>query len=159
MRKLVDKIKKIDDIYKIIFFRWWFSAAVCFFIAMGLQLGNQNTTFELIFTLGLGMGIVNLFIFNPIITSVFDIKKRGKIANKKMNERSILEGVCYMLSEIFKSMITVYIVSWIYQGINMLINLVGNYSSTNMSFPLEPIGFGIIFTFLYQLLGYVGFNR
>lgn len=155
MKKILEKIRNIDDFYKIIFFRWWFSAAVCFFIAMGLQLGNQETTFELIFTLGLAMGIANLLLFNTIINSVFDIKRRGKIANKKMSERTIFEGVFYFLAEIFKSMLAVYIVSWVYEGINISINLIANYPITNMSFPLEPIGFGVIFTIVYLILGYI----
>lgn len=72
-----------------------------------------------------------------------------------MSERSIIEGVWYMLSEILKSMIAVYIVSWIYQGINVLINLIGNYPDDHIGFALEPICFGIFFTIVYQLLGYI----
>lgn len=155
MKNIVEKIKKIDDRYKIIFFRWWFSAAICFFIAWGLSFGNQDTTFELIFFLGLGMGIGNLFIFNPIISSVFDIKRRGKIANKKMNERTVLEGSFYMLAEIFKSLLAVYLVSWVYQGINILINYLMNNPKDQVSFGIEPITFGIIFTIIYLVLGWL----
>lgn len=155
IKKLVDKIKKLDNKYKIIFFRWWFSAAVCFFIVWGTQLGAQETTFELIFFLGLGMAIGNLFIFNPIISSVFDIERRGKIANKKMSERTVLEGVFYMLSEVFKSMISVYVVSWIYEGINLLINYLGNFADSHVGFPVEPITFGIFFVIIYSILGFV----
>lgn len=155
MKKILEKIRNMKDSYKILLFRWWFSAAVCFFIAMGLQFGNQGSTFELVFGLGLGIGVANLLLFNSIISSVFDIERRGKIANKKMSERSIIEGVWYMLSEILKSMIAVYIVSWIYQGINVLINLIGNYPDDHIGFALEPICFGIFFTIVYQLLGYI----
>ena len=153
MKKILEKIRKIDDKYKIAFFRWWFSAAVCFFIAWGLQLGNFESTFDLIFFLGLGMGIGNILIFNPIITSVFDIKRRGKIANKKMSERTIPEGIFYFLCEIFKSFLAVYIVSWIYEGINLLINHLGNYPDGHIGFGIEPITFGIIFAIIDGLLG------
>ncbi len=155
MKKLVEKIKKMDSKYKVLFFRWWFSAAVCFFIVWGTSLGSQETTLDLIFFLGLGMGIGNLFIFNPIISSVFDIERRGKIANKKMTERSIPEGIFYMLSEIFKSMLAVYIVSWIYEGINILINKIGNYPSEHVGFPVEPISYAIIFVIIYSILGFI----
>ena len=155
MKNILEKIRRIDDKYKILFFRWWFSAAVCFFIAWGLQLGNSNSTFDLIFFLGLAMGIGNLFIFNPIISSVFDIKRRGKIANKKMSQRTILEGVLYFICEILKSSLAVYIVSWVYQGINILINYLGNYPDTHIGFGIEPITFGIIFTIIYQVLGLI----
>lgn len=153
MKKIVEKIRNIDDKYKILFFRWWFSAAVCFFIAWGLSFGEQESTFELIFFLGLAMAIGNLFIFNPIISSVFDIKRRGKIANKKMSERTILEGVFYFLSECFKSMLAVYIVAWIYEGINLLINYIKQNPDNKIEFGIEPIMFGIIFTIIYLLLG------
>ncbi len=153
MKKLLTKIRQIDDKYKIIFFRWWFSAAVCFFIAWGLSFGNQDSTFELIFFLGLGMGIANLFIFNPIICSVFDIVRRGKIVNKKMSERSIPEGVFYFLSEIFKSAVSVYIVAWCYEGLNLLINYLANNPESSIPVGLEPILFGVIFTIVYQILG------
>lgn len=155
MKKLIEKIRKMDDKYKILFFRWWFSAAICFFIAWGLQLGNQENTFELVFFLGLGMGIANLFLFNSVICSVFEIKRRGQIANKKMSDRTIIEGAFYFLSEIFKSMLTVYLVSWCYQGINLLVNYMLNKPLESISFGIEPITFGIIFTIIYQVLGLI----
>lgn len=155
MKRLLQKIRGINDNVKIVICRWWFSAAVCFFIAFGLNLGNQETTFELIFFLGLGMGIANILLFNPIIMSVFDIKRRGKIANKKMSERTVLEGTFYLLSEIFKSMFSVYIVSWIYQGINVAINTIKDYPSTHVNLGVEPILFGVFFVVVYQLLGLV----
>lgn len=74
---------------KVGFFRWWLSGAVYFFIAWGTNLGMKEDPLDLIFVLGVVTGVAHIFIFNPIVYGMFDIKRNGKIVNKNiMNERS-----------------------------------------------------------------------
>lgn len=153
MKKIVSFIKNLSDNTKIFICRLWFAGMVCFFIAFGTSLGAEEETTSLVFTLGVVMGVGNLFIFNPIVFGMFEFERRGKIANKKMTERTILEGVLYMLSEILKSMFAVYIVSWCNAGINILVNFILNKDLSTISFPLEPISFAIMFAIIYYLLG------
>ncbi|MFI3166604.1 MAG: hypothetical protein R3Y32_00645 [Bacillota bacterium] len=145
--------KHMSDKTKISILRWWFVGASYFFIAMGTSLAEKTDSLDLIFFLGIGIGIVNVLIFHPIIYHMFDIRRRGKIQNKKYFERGILANVGLSLAEIFKCLFLVILVFLVYQCINVFIlTIMGAEDTSSVILAGEPILFALLFTVFYNLL-------
>ncbi len=145
--------KRMSDKTKISIFRWWFVGACYFFIAMGTTLAERTDMLDLIFFLGIGIGIINVIVFHPIIYHMFNIRRRGKIQNRKYFERGIMGNVGLALAEIFKCLFIVILVFLVYQGINsVLLALMGIEDTTQVILAGEPILFAFFFVCFYNLL-------
>ncbi len=147
-------LSKIPDGVKVEFFRWWFVGAICFFIAWGTNLG-KNDPFDLIFVLALVISLGHIFIFNPIVYGMFDIKRNGKIVNKKINERHIWEGALLKTFDFFMCLVVSILVYATYECINRLIIHFGNMSSTTVPFPVEPFGYATLFLVFYLIISFI----
>ena len=147
-------LSKIPDGVKVEFFRWWFVGAICFFIAWGTSLGEKDP-FDLIFFLALAISLGHVFIFNPIVYGMFDIKRNGKIVNKKINERHIWEGALLKILDFFQCLVVSILVYATYETINRLIIHFTNISETTVPFPVEPFGYTTLFLIFYIIISFI----
>lgn len=106
---------------------------------------------DLIFVLGVVTGVAHIFIFNPIVYGMFDIKRNGKIVNKKYYERTIFQNVFLNLAEIFKCMIITVLVVATYELINTTILAITNQTASTIPVKGEPILYASFFIIYYQL--------
>lgn len=147
-------LSKIPDNVKIAIFRWWLAGAVYFFIAWGTNLGMNADPLDLIFVLGLVLGVCHIFIFNPIVYGMFDIKRNGKIINKKYYERTIMQNIFLRLGEIFRCLIITVLIVATYELLNTTINSISG-NTQNIPIKGEPFLFAtfyIIYYFIYDLI-------
>ncbi len=147
-------LSKIPDGIKVEFFRWWFVGAICFFIAWGTNLG-KNDPFDLIFVLAIVISFGHMFIFNPIVYGMFDIKRNGKIVNKKISERHIWEGALLKTFDFIQCLVTSILVYGAYECVNRLIIHFADLSETTVPFPVEPFGYASLFLIFYLAISFI----
>lgn len=127
--------------------RWWVAGAMYFFVGWGTGLGNQSSVIDFIFFLGLSLGVMNMLIVNPILRRTFNLD-----SNRYYLDSTVGQKVRMRLSEIFKSMLIVFIMVYIYAMINSLLIQLLSLSEQSIPLPGEPITFGIMYTVLYWLI-------
>jgi len=147
-------IKRIPENVKITFFRWWFAGAIYLLIGNGTELAKNDDPSQLILILGFVIGIATILIFNSIVYGMFECKRKGVILNKKWKDRNLFERVITNLGEIFKSMLTVFVIYYIYQIINIVLNSINN-TNQKMYLGVEPILFGIFFIMVYGFFTFI----
>lgn len=104
---------------------------------------------DLIFALGVGIGLVTVVIYNPIAYNVFNIERNGAIINQKYLTRSGVVKAGYNLLEIGLSLVTVILVYLTYQNVNLLINSICNLPEDVIVIPGEPFGFATLYLVFY----------
>ncbi len=142
--------KRMSDATKVTIARWWFVGAVYFFVAFGTNLGNMISAIDLIFFLGVGIGVANIFVLHPVVYNMFSWERRGESANKAYLNRTIKQNVCHSLVEIFRCLGTVLLVYMVYQGINTALVALLDYPVGTVILPGEPILFAIFFVCIYN---------
>ncbi|MDE6946741.1 MAG: hypothetical protein K2P14_06130 [Anaeroplasmataceae bacterium] len=147
-------LSKIPDGVKVEFFRWWFVGAICFFIAWGTDLG-KNDPFDLVFVLALVISFGHILIFNPIVYGMFDIKRNGKIVNKKIGERRVWEGALMKTLDFFQCLLVSILVYGAYEGINRMIIHFSDLTGTTVPFPIEPFGYATLFLTFYLIISFI----
>ena len=145
--------KRISDNVKAGLLRWWLAGMTYFFVGFGTQMGILSDPLDLIFLLGVGMGLVTVLIYNPIAYGMFDIKRRGQIANQSYYARKGWQNAAYKLKEIFKSLVVVGLVYLTYQNVNLFLNRRMELPADNVLIPGEPILFATLYLLYYQALG------
>lgn len=151
-RKPGQEKKRISDNVKAGIFRWWIAGMCYFLIGFGTQVGLFQDPMDLIFFLGVGVGLAMVFIYNPIAYGMFRIERRGKIANKPYYERKGWQNAGYKLAEIFKSMVIVWLVYMTYQNVNEFLNQVRQLPEGTILVPGEPFGFATLYLIYHQVL-------
>ncbi len=144
--------KKISDNVKAGILKWWIAGMCYFFIGFGTQSGIFADPLDMIFFLGLGLGLATLFLYNPVAYRMFDIVRKGKIYNQSYFERSGWQNAALKLAEIFKNMVLVFLIYMTYQSINLLFERLLHLPEGTVTIPGEPIGFAVIYTIYYYLL-------
>ncbi|MBE7722692.1 MAG: hypothetical protein E7243_24685 [Lacrimispora celerecrescens] len=144
--------KKISDNVKAGIFRWWIAGMCYFFIGFGTQSGIFADPLDMIFFLGLGLGLATLFLYNPVAYRMFDIVRKGRIYNQSYFERSGWQNAGLKLAEIFKNLVLVFMVYMTYQSVNMLLEELFHLPEGTVTIPGEPIGFAAVYTIYYHLL-------
>lgn len=144
--------KKISDNVKAGIFRWWIAGMCYFFIGFGTQAGGFADPLDLIFFLGLGLGLATLFLYNPVAYRMFDIVRNGRIYNQSYFERSGWQNAVFKLTEILKNMVLVFFVYMTYQCVNLLLENLLHLPKGTIIIPGEPIGFAAIYIIYYHLL-------
>lgn len=143
----MSRLKRIftDDRIALII-RWWSVGAVYFFIGWGTNL-SQRGIIDFVFFLGLTIGVFNMLVINPVIRQLLNTK-----LVTRYTDIPIMKKVLFRLGEIFKSMVIVTIMVYIYSLINMV--LIDGFKLTESSIPLagEPISFGILYVVIWSLL-------
>ncbi|MFT4106798.1 MAG: hypothetical protein QM657_13655 [Lacrimispora sp.] len=148
--------KKIPDSVKAGIFRWWIAGMCYFFIGFGTQAGGFADPLDLIFFLGLGLGIATLFLYNPVAYRMFDIVRNGKVYNQSYFERSGWQNARFKLAEILKNMVLVFFVYMTYQTVNLLLESLLRLPKGTVIIPGEPFGFAAIYVIYYHLLTRLG---
>ena len=144
--------KKISDNVKAGVLRWWIAGMCYFFIGFGTQSGVFADPLDMIFFLGLGLGLATLFLYNPVAYRMFDIVRKGKIYNQSYFERSGWQNAVLKLAEILKNLILVFLIYMTYQSVNLLLERLFHLPEGTVTIPGEPIGFAVIYIIYYSLL-------
>lgn len=150
--KVKQRKKIITDNMRAGIFRWWMAGMCYFFIGFGTQAGVFLDPLDLIFFLGIGIGLATIVIYNPIAYRMFDIKRRGEITNQAYHERKGWKNAAINLTEIFRNIFLVIIVYLTYQGGNLLINQIGQLPAETILIPGEPFGFATLYSIYYYML-------
>lgn len=147
-----NKDKKFPDSFKIFLFRWWTVGACCFLGAFGTFFGAQSTPIDLLFLLAAMISAVTIFLFNPIMSLLYDIKRGGRIVNKEYKKQSLSSKIFRHIREIIKCYFISILVFFLYQGVNSLLVMAQNYDENAFIISVEPILYGLIFALFYDLL-------
>jgi len=133
--------------------RWWSVSAVYFFIGWGTGLGFQSTVIDFIFFLSIAIGIFDMFVVNPVIYNMFNVKNP-----MKLGEKSIWQRVRYRLLYFFKVFVIVGFVVITYDLINLTAIKVFAIAADRVFLPGEPIMFGVFYSIYYYLIKGIGDN-
>jgi hypothetical protein len=149
------KRKRFSDTVKVSIFRWWFAGALYFLLAFGSTVAQSNSLLDLVVFLGLGMGIATIFVFNPIVYGMFDIKRNGRIMNQRYNERTIIVGVVQKLMEMGKCFLVVLLVALVYQLLNQALQVIRQLPPQTISIKGEPFLFATFYLLLYNACSFI----
>lgn len=142
----------LSDNVKAGLLRWWLVGMCYFMIGFGTQTGAQSSPLDLIFFLGVGIGLVTVVIYNPIAYSAFDIVRGGEIVNKTRKGRSGAAKALDNLLEIGKSLLVVILIYLTYQGVNELLVKALERPEGTVLIPGEPFGFATLYLLFYSAL-------
>lgn len=152
----MDKERKprfhLTDNVKAGLLRWWLVGMCYFMIGFGTQAGAQSDPLDLIFFLGVGIGLMTVVIYNPIAYSAFDIVRGGEIVNKTRKNRSGAAKARDNLLEILQSLLVVILVYLTYQGVNELLVKILEREAGTVLIPGEPFGFATLYLLFYSAL-------
>lgn len=143
---------KLSDNVKAGAIRWWLAGMCYFFIGFGTQAGAFADPLDLIFFLGIGLGLVTIFLYHPLVYRMFRIVRKGRIANQSYFERSGWQNAVFNLAEIFKNLFVVFLVYMTYQSLNLVLEQVLALPEGTVAVPGEPFGFATVYTTYYYLL-------
>lgn len=131
-------IDRIPSPIKALFIKFWFNGAVCFFIYWGLGMYIWDTL-DMIVVLGVVMGMVtdvlvnNAFHFFAVIPG----ENNKWMMFPKRKFWTFFTNIVY-------SIVLVYLVAWIYNVINILLNVL-NGAEGQVYVGVEPILFGLLY--------------
>ena len=111
MDKKHTRRKKISDNAKATLLRWWIVGMCYFMIGFGTQAGGYTSPIDLIFFLGVGIGLVTIVVYNPIAYNVFDIVRGGEIVNHRYRNKKGWQRALQTLGDLGLSMLVVILVS------------------------------------------------
>lgn len=138
----------------ILLIRWWSAGAVYYFIGWGTMMGHNSTLVDLIFFLGVVMGLINAFVLNPIFKQLFDYGW-----HKTYKQSTVVNRFFSRLIEIFLSLLTITLVSGVYTLINRTIISMRNIDLTvegnRIPLPVEPLLFGLFYALIGQTIMFV----
>lgn len=152
MDKKHTRRKKISDNAKATLLRWWIVGMCYFMIGFGTQAGGYTSPIDLIFFLGVGIGLVTIVVYNPIAYNVFDIVRGGEIVNHRYRSKKGWQRALQTLGDLGLSMLVVILVYLSYQNINLfLVGLLG-LSPETVVVAGEPFGFATLYTLFYSAI-------
>lgn len=131
-------------------FQWWIVGAVYFFIGFGTAI-PQTGAIDFIFFLGIGIGMVHILIYYPIIYNMFTLTRNGKVINQKYFQRTIMQNVLVSLGEVLRCLALTILVYFTYQVINMGLVIIREEPVGTVILPGEPILFAVFFVGYFTL--------
>ncbi len=126
---------KIPDLLKVMFFKWWFAGATCFFFYFGLGTVVQGV--EILIVLGAALGAVTDLLTNNVLKHFEPVDH----AWDKYMFISVRKFWSIFLNVIYGGVI-LYIVIYIYGLINQAINTINGTDNT-IPLGVEPLLFGL----------------
>lgn len=135
-----------DDVLARIF-RWWAASAMYFFVGWGTGVGYQSTVIDFVFFLGVAIAVFEMFVVNPVVNSMFNLKNPIKFSDK-----AIMKKVLYRLKYIARTIIIVIFVVITYDIINFSAIILFNLPEETVMLAGEPILFGIFYMIYYTLI-------
>ena len=136
MDKKHTRRKKISDNAKATLLRWWIVGMCYFMIGFGTQAGGYTSPIDLIFFLGVGIGLVTIVVYNPIAYNVFDIVRGGEIVNHRYRNKKGWQRALQTLGDL---------------GLSMLVVILG-LSPETVVVAGEPFGFATLYTLFYSAI-------
>jgi len=135
---------KIPNLVKVLFIKWWFSGAICFFFYFGLGTYLKDTLDQL-FVLGAAMGILTDLLTNHMLTFI----EKTERANDRYKMVTVRKFWSLFLNIPYAFLILVCVV-YLYNVINVvIINIRGVEES--VALPVEPVLFGLFWLLLDML--------
>ncbi len=129
---------KVADWVKMLFIKFWFAAAVCYFFLWGLG-GFVSSMLDLLFITGFALGVVTDLLTNPVLR--FFEKTKGENARWMMVTRKSFSG---LFLNIFYGYLVLFLIYTAYSGINRAIVGVTGAADT-VPLGVEPILFGLFY--------------
>lgn len=129
---------KVADWVKMLFIKFWFAAAVCYFFLWGLG-GFVSSVLDLLFITGFALGVVTDLLTNPVLR--FFEKTKGENARWMMVTRKSYSG---LFLNIFYGYLVLFLIYTAYSVINQAIVSVTGAVDT-VPLGVEPILFGLFY--------------
>lgn len=126
--------------------RFWAAGSVYFFLGWGTGLG-LGSILDFIFLLGIVMAVVEMFIVNPIIKHMLNVKTSAGYL-----DTSVLSKVKYRLIYILKTIFLMTVVAAVYSLLNIAAIIIFSLPENTVAVPGEPILFGVLYVAAHQLL-------
>ena len=142
--------RKFPDGLKIFIIRWWSMGAVCFLVAFGTGFGASSNPLDLVFLLAAVISCVTIFLFNPAIMMLYDVKVAGRIVNNEYRKQELKQKVWRHIREIIKCHAVTILVYLTYMGINMAHVRITGCNPDDIFLPVEPILFGLFFAVYHE---------
>ncbi len=134
----IDKFSRIPVWIKAIFIKFWFAGAVCYFVVFGLSL--YFAADDLFLLGGVILGVLVDFMVNPIFRM---LESDDKEYNKYMMFPFPVKVYWTFLTNIIYYAVVMYIVSYMYTGLNMLINVIAGRPDYYIAVGVEPLLYGV----------------
>ena len=131
-------LDKIPSPVKALFIKFWFNGAVCFFIYWGLGMYIWDTL-DMIVVLGVVMGMVTDLLVNNTFR-FFEVTKGDNSKWMMFPKRKFWT----FFTNIIYGILIVLIVAWIYNSINVLLNMASG-TDGKVFLGVEPVLFGILY--------------
>lgn len=140
------KGKGLPEWLKLGFIKFWFPAAVCYFFFWGLGL-YLPSMLDLLFVTGLALGAVTDLLTNNALR--FFAETDGANDSWMMFPK---KGFITLFQNIFYAFVLLFLVVFLYTGINRLYILLTHASPDTVFLGVEPILFGLFYLGADQLL-------
>lgn len=136
---------KIADWAKVLFIKWWFPAAVCFFFFWGLG-GYMADQLDLYFVTAIGLGMVTDILTNNVLR--FIERTPGEHSRWMMFPK---KGFLTFPLNILYSFVLLILVGILYSAVNIGINRITGQPDA-VTLGVEPILFGMFYLGFDSLL-------
>lgn len=131
--------------------RWYLAGASYFFIAFGTGLGNRVSALDLIFVLAAVVGVLTIFVLDPICYRVFEIRRKGENVNLSYLTRKGWRLYGYKVLQLLRVMLVIAFISLVYALANRVINQLGGYPPDTVKLKGEPFLFASLYCVVYWL--------
>lgn len=132
------KIKAADWV-KMLFIKFWFAAAACYFFFWGLG-GFVGSELDLLVITGLALGVVTDLMTNPVLR--FFEKTKGENARWMMVTRKTHSG---LFLNILYAYVVLFLVYTLYNVINIAVIQLTGAPGDQVVLGVEPILFGLFY--------------
>lgn len=132
----IDKLSRIPVWIKALFIKWWFAGCVCYFVMMGLSL--YFAADDLFLLSGAILGLLADFIINPIFRMLESDKK--EFNNYTMFPFPI-KAFWTLFANVIYYIVVMYSVTYMYVGLEELINLISGAQGEVINVGVEPLLF------------------
>lgn len=129
---------KLADWFKVLFIKFWFPAAVCYFFIWGLSTQVMNLV-DMLFITGIALGMVTDLLTNNVLR--FFAKKEGGHDRWMMFPK---KGYITFPLNIFYAWLVLFLVFVLYNVINMVMIAVTGVTDT-IPLGVEPVLFGLFY--------------
>ncbi|MGN0805543.1 MAG: hypothetical protein ACI4MC_00770 [Candidatus Coproplasma sp.] len=134
----IDVLSRVPVWIKAVFIKFWFAGAVCYFVMFGLSL--YFAADDLFLLGGVILGVLVDFIVNPIFRMLESDDK--EYDNYMMFPFPVKVYWTFLTNMIYYALV-MFTVSYMYTGLNMLINLIAGSADHNIAVGVEPLLYGV----------------
>ena len=142
----------VSDRVKAGLLRWWLAGMCYFLVGFGTQAGGMESPVDLIFWLGVAIGLSDVFIYQPIAYSAFQLERKGENLNLRHWRRKGWRKAAHNLAVIGECMLVTLLVYLTYQNVNLLLIRLGNLPEETVVVAGEPFGFATLYLIFHAAL-------